>query len=410
MNVGLHNFREISYLPIYSSLLYPPSRIPSIRHDIHHSNVKAGSSRKGVKKALVMFKAVITGTGAFIPEMVQFNTDFLNDIFYEANGSPVTNTSAVIIDKFHKITGIRERRYAADDLNASDMAFEAGQAALTDSGIDPETLDQIIVDHNFGDVAHCSWQSQNVPTLASRVKHQMGIRNPACVGYDILFGCPGWVHCLIQSNAYFKAGMARRVLIIGSETLSRVVDRADRDSMIFADGAGACVLEWRDTGENGSGILGACAQTHSLDEAFFINMGKTYRPGEDDPRLYMKMKGRKVYEYAISHVPAAMKKCLDDCNIGIEQVKKIFLHQANEKMDEEILKRLYLLYGITDSPAGVMPMSIHWLGNSSVATVPTLYHLVRTGALPNQDLSEGDIIMFASVGAGMNINAVCYRI
>jgi 3-oxoacyl-[acyl-carrier-protein] synthase-3 len=94
----------------------------------------------------------------------------------------------------------------------------------------------------------------------------------------------------------------------------------------------------------------------------------------------------------------------------LEQVKKIFIHQANEKMDEGILQKLYKLSGITAIPTHVMPMSIQWLGNSSVATVPTLYDLVLHGKMEEHQLEKGDIVLFASVGAGMNINAVCYRV
>ena len=93
-----------------------------------------------------------------------------------------------------------------------------------------------------------------------------------------------------------------------------------------------------------------------------------------------------------------------------KQLKKIFIHQANEKMDEGIVKLLYKLYGINDMPKNIMPMIIQWLGNSSVATVPTLYDLVRKGNMDDHRLQKGDIILFASVGAGMNINAICYRV
>lgn len=356
-----------------------------------------------------MLNSIITGTGAYIPGVIQMNESFVKETFYEESGLPVQNTPTTIIDKFMKITGIRERRYVDDHLNASDIALEAGREAIADSGIDPETIDQIIVAHNFGDVTHESLQSQNVPSLASRVKHGLGIRNPACIGYDILFGCPGWVQAVIQSHAYFKAGMAQKVLLIGTETLSRVLDPFDRDSMIFADGAGACVMEYKETGDKLSGILGYSVQTHSVDEAQYINMGKSYGP-DTNGLLYIKMKGRKVYEHALTHVPLAMKKCLDDSGIEIDQLKKIFLHQANEKMDEEILKRFYQLYGISKYPEGIMPMSIQWLGNSSVATVPTLYHMVRKGEMPGHRLEQGDVVLFASIGAGMNINAVSYRI
>ena len=124
----------------------------------------------------------------------------------------------------------------------------------------------------------------------------------------------------------------------------------------------------------------------------------------------MKMKGRKVYEYAMKHVPLAMKLCLDKSGAGISELKKIFIHQANEKMDEGIIKAMYKLYGIHKAPENIMPMSIHKLGNSSVATVPTLFDQVRKGIMPEHQLNDGDIILFASVGAGMNINAVCYRV
>jgi 3-oxoacyl-[acyl-carrier-protein] synthase-3 len=122
------------------------------------------------------------------------------------------------------------------------------------------------------------------------------------------------------------------------------------------------------------------------------------------------MKGRKVYEYAIKHVAEAMKSCLDKAGVDISQLKKIFIHQANEKMDEGIIRELYKCYGLHESPKDIMPMSIQWLGNSSVATVPTLYDLVRKGKIEGHTVSPGDIILFASVGAGMNINAVCYRV
>lgn len=121
------------------------------------------------------------------------------------------------------------------------------------------------------------------------------------------------------------------------------------------------------------------------------------------------MKGRKVYEYALKNVPLAMKDCLDKAQIDIKDVKKIFIHQANEKMDEAIIKVLFKLYGIKEVPADIMPMSIHKLGNSSVATIPTLYDFVTKDKMPGHHIEKGDVILFASVGAGMNINAVCYR-
>ena len=121
------------------------------------------------------------------------------------------------------------------------------------------------------------------------------------------------------------------------------------------------------------------------------------------------MEGRKVYEFALSHVPQAMKDCFDASGQQIEDLKKVFIHQANEKMDEAILKRFYRLYR-TQMPEDVLPMNIQTYGNSSVATVPTLLDLVRKGQLKDHKLNKGDVILFASVGAGMNINAITYQL
>lgn len=353
---------------------------------------------------------VITGTGCFIPGFVKTNRDFAGHNFYAEDNKVLDIEPDIIVEKFKKITGIEERRYANADTDSSDMAALAAQKAIDDAGCDPETIDQIIVAHNFGNVVKHTIQTDAMPALAARVKHALQIKNPNCIPYDILFGCPGWIQGVIQADAFFKAGLAKKCLVIGTETLSRVLDMYDRDSMIFSDGAGACVLEAAPASETGPGILSSSVQSHTGEELDYLYMGKSYYP-DSDPRIrYIKMKGRKVYEYAMKHVPEAMKICLDKSGVQIGELKKVFIHQANEKMDEAILRELYKLYGVEQVPQHIMPMSIHNLGNSSVATVPTLLDMVRKGLMPEHTLQQGDIILFASVGAGMNINAVCYRI
>ena len=356
-----------------------------------------------------MLQTVIIGTGSYIPPFVQSNRDFARHLFYTEEQKPMDKSPGEIIEKFKQITGIDERRYTTDELNTSDIGAIAAKIALESSGVDPEQIDQLIVAHNFGNVIKHTIQTDAVPSLASRIKHILGIRNPDCVAYDVLFGCPGWVQGLIQADAFFKAGIAKNALIIGTETLSRVIDMYDRDSMIFSDGAGACVAEFKETGDKGPGILGMRSQTFSLEEVDYINMGMAFNPGSDPRIRFIKMKGRKVYEFAMKYVPAAIKECLEKSNVPIGDLKKIFIHQANEKMDQGIVKRLYQLYNIADAPENIMPMSIHWLGNSSVATIPTLFDMVLKNKVPPNDILPGDIILFASVGAGMNVNAVCYR-
>lgn len=355
-------------------------------------------------------RTIITGTGSYIPPVIKTNADFTKQPFYSDDSRQIETPSEEIVEKFREITGIEERRYVTDDMNSSDMAVIAAKKAIESSGVDPEELDQVILAHNFGNVLKHTIQIDVLPALSSRVKQALGIKNPACIPYDILFGCPGWVQGLIQADSFFKAGIAKKALVIGTETLSRVLDVYDRDSMIFSDGAGATVLEARNSTETNNGILSWSAQSHSLNEAFYLYLGKSNYPGADPRVRYIKMKGRKVYEYAMQHVPAAMKDCLDKAGVSLQQLKKIFIHQANEKMDEGIVHRLYKLYGLKDIPQHIMPMSIHKFGNSSVATIPTLFDMVIKGEVDDHALLPGDTVLFASVGAGMNINAVCYRI
>lgn len=347
----------------------------------------------------------ITGTGCYIPTSIEKNENFDKHRFLNLDGSDLKHPNTVIIEKFKAITGIDERRYVHNHLTSSDLAFFAAEKAIADAKIDPEELDYIIMAHNFGDVKHNTIQTDVLPCLASRVKHSLRIKNPKCVAYDILFGCPGWIEGVIQANAFIKAGIAKKCLVIGSETLSRVVDKHDRDSMIYSDGAGATIVELTD---DEGGILAHETGSYTYDEAYYLYFGNSNNKELCPDIRYIKMDGRKIYEFALNNVPLAMKACLDKTGIDIKEVKKIFIHQANEKMDEAILKRFYKLYN-AEIPENIMPMSIHELGNSSVATIPTLFDLVRNNQLKNQNLNKGDIIMFASVGAGMHINAIVYK-
>lgn len=356
-----------------------------------------------------MYRSIITGSGAYIPDVIISNSHFLSSVFHSENGVGQGRTLPEVVEKFSKITGIQERRYATNGLSASQMAAHAAELAIADSGISRNSIDQLIVAHNFGDMTNSQSYPAMVPSLASRVKNLLGISNPSCIPYDLVFGCPGWLQGVIHADAFFKASIARTALIIGAETLSRVLDPHDRDSMIFSDGAGAITLEFRDVEDANTGVLSACVRSDCGEEAGFISMGCSQNLAKNTHPQYLKMKGRKVYEYALRHVPAAMRECLDRSGNAIDDLKAIFIHQANEKMDEAIVKAFYGLYGIADVPPTVMPMCIQWLGNNSVATIPTLYDLVKRSRLPGFELGAGDLILFASVGAGMNINAVCYR-
>lgn len=354
------------------------------------------------------YHSVITATGSYIPETIVKNENFLNHHFYSKEGVAIPKTNTEIITKFKEITGIEERRYAQPEQKASTLGYLAAKAALESSGIDKESIDYVIVAHNFGDIEPGSNRVDTVPSLASRIKQQLEINNPDCVAYDLPFGCPGWVQALIQADYYIRSGDAKRCLVIGTETLSRIIDPHDRDSMLYGDGSGAAIVEASEAEQKG--IIAHKTRTFAVDYAMLLAMGPSYTsqyPHPDD--RFVKMNGRKLYEFAITKVPALIKDTLDKAGIALTEIKKVIIHQANEKMDQVILDRLFKLYGLPAPDKELMPMSIQWLGNSSVATVPTLLDLLLKGKMKDHKLNPGDKVIIASVGAGMNINAVIYE-
>lgn len=352
-------------------------------------------------------RTFIAATGSYLPPVRVPNDAFLGHDFRLAGGAKMEKENRDILAQFESITGIRERRYVSEGMVASDIAYEAAEDALVSSGIDRESLDGIIVAHNFGDVRGDSRHSDLVPALAARVKARLKINSPAAVAWDIVFGCPGWLQGVIIADSMIRAGSARRVMIIGAETLSRISDPHDRDSMIYADGAGATIVEGRESDED-AGILAHAARSDTLEHSNMLFMGPSYSEEVFLEALFLKMEGRKLYKYALQNVAGAMKQCLEKAGLHLSDVRKILLHQANGKMDEAILGALYDSYGMTPPP-DVLPMTISWLGNSSVATIPTMLDLIAKGRMEGHAFHPGDIVLFGSVGAGMHINAFVYR-
>jgi 3-oxoacyl-[acyl-carrier-protein] synthase-3 len=354
--------------------------------------------------------SVFTGTGSYVPTKQIKNDFFHSNEFYDSTGKKLDTPNEEITRKFEEITTIAERRYAEDDQVTSDLALIASNKAIESAGIDKEELDYIIFAHNFGETRVDDIQIDVLPTMAARLKQKLGIRNPSAIAYDVLFGCPGWVQAVIQADYYIKSGDAKKILVVGADVLSRISDPHDRDSMIYADGAGAAIMEARES-ETPIGILGHNSRSDALDFAKMLYMGYSYEPGLAKKKVhFLKMNGRRLYQYALSNVPNAIKAGLDKLNLNITDISKVLIHQANGKMDDAILKRLFELYNINEVPEYIMPMTISWLGNSSVATVPTLLDMIIRDTMDDHQLESGDIIVLASVGAGMNINNVVYKL
>ena len=334
-----------------------------------------------------MPNTIIIGSGSYLPTKVVGKEDFMNSVFYTDEGDRIDKPNEEVIQKFIEITEIESRRYLEDDEHNSDLGYRAAKEAIYDANIDQEDLDYIIYASNFGEVNH-DGMTNFMPSMSARVKNKLGIKNRRTVNYDMIFGCPGWVEGMILADTLIKAKKAKLILVVGSETLSRVTDKFDRNKMIFADGAGAVVVKATD--DENVGIIADSTICDNGPELNYLENSPSLKKDEDQRPLYIRMHGRKIYEYALKY-------------------DKILIHQANAKMDYAMISRLFKLYGKNDYDHEVSPMTIQYLGNSSVATIPTMFDLIIKGEMKNQSFKEKGNIVLASVGAGMNINAIVYR-
>ena len=351
----------------------------------------------------------IIGTGSYLPPVIIKNSHFLKNEFFELSSKKkLDKSNEEIIQKFQEITNIEERRYVAENQLTSDIAAYAIKDACKTAGITEESLEFIIVAHNFGDILNGNKRMDILPALANRAKMKLHIKNPSCICHDVVSGCPGWAQGMIIADAYIKSGFMKRGIVVGADVLSRISDPHDRDSMIYADGAGATIVEAVEN-DKPIGIISHASRSDSVSCANLLTLGESSNPDFDSNELFIKMVGHKVYVYAISTVPGVVKESIEKAGLLLSDIKKVFIHQANEKMDEAILSELFKLYHEKNIPEGIMPMSIRNLGNSSTSTVPTLLDLVLKGKIEGHEVNPGDYTIFCSVGAGMNINSIVYK-
>ncbi|MBT0548422.1 3-oxoacyl-ACP synthase III family protein [Riemerella anatipestifer] len=353
-----------------------------------------------------MPNTVIIGSGSCVPSNIIKGSDFLDSIFFDDNKELIDKPIQEVIDKFVEITEIEERRYSNLEEYNSDLGLKASLEALEDAGIDKEELDYIIYASNFGEVSN-SGVSDFMPSMSARLKNKLGIKNLSCINYDMIFGCPGWVEAMILADSLIKAGRAKYILVVGGDTLSKVTDPYDRNKMIFADGAGAVVVKADESKDKG--IIADSTLCFNGEELSYLENSSSLNPNVPQDKNYIRMRGRKIYEFALKYVPDAIKSTIDKAGLSIQDIDKILIHQANAKMDHAIISRLHRLYGMKTYDEAIAPMTIQKFGNSSVATVPTMYNLIKKGKLGNHQFKQGGYIVFASVGAGMNINAILYK-
>jgi 3-oxoacyl-[acyl-carrier-protein] synthase-3 len=336
------------------------------------------------------------------------NAAFANSEFYETWGKKNEKSGAEIVAKLEAITGIRERRYIPHDETSVPLMTRAAANAIADAGLTVNDLSGIIVAHNAGNMLTGDKGYHSIPNMAALLKNALKVETHHCMAYDILYGCPGWLQGVIQAKQILADDdSANHILVVGIEVASRFLDPHDLDSMIMADGCGACIVS-RSKSRSG-GVLAHQSFSHSQEDITCIYQGTSY--AEDSEKCtYFKMNGRDVYKYATTWVPKVIKAALDKAGKSIEDVDMFLFHQANGKMLSAIAHNIAVLFEQPDyNFEGKIPTTIEFLGNTSVATIPTMLDLIRQKKMKKYKIKKGQLVVMASVGAGMHCNAMVYK-
>ncbi len=311
----------------------------------------------------------IIGTGSALPEYVMTNNDM----------AKIVDTSDEWI---RSRTGIGKRHLAGEEDSSASLAIAAGRKALDNSGTAPEEIELLIV-------ATCSSESF-FPSVACQVQGALGI--PDCVAFDLNAACSGFLFALNTADAYIKAGIYRKALLIGTETLSRVINWEDRSTcVLFGDGAGACVVQADTEGmvdfvQLSDGTLGHVLTAHA---------GTMRTPhmeaGEMAP---LAMDGQAVFKFAVTKVPECIRQILERNEKAPEDIKYYVLHQANRRIIQSVARRLQI-------PEEKFPLNLQEYGNTSAASIPILLdEMNRRG-----ELQRGDSLILSGFGAGLTWGA-----
>ena len=326
-----------------------------------------------------MLRARITGTGSSVPDKVISNSDLEKCV--DTNDEWITTR-----------TGIKERRIASEGEYTSTFAIKAARSALEMSGLSPEDLDLIILATVTGDFPF--------PATACIIQNELGARN--ALAFDISAACSGFIYGLNISEAYIKSGMARRILVMGAEVLTSIVDFSDRNTCIlFGDGAGAAVVE---ATEEDAGILSTHVYTNGAHWGLLYQpaVGSRHRFSDQrthDEKLYfLRMEGNEVFKHAVRAMGDSALEALSVNGYTSEDIALLIPHQANRRIIEATGKRIGL-------PEEKIFVNLHKYGNTSAASIPiALDEANRSGRI-----NSGDLILLAAFGGGFTYGSALLK-
>jgi 3-oxoacyl-[acyl-carrier-protein] synthase-3 len=321
----------------------------------------------------IMIRSKIIGTGAYVPDKIVKNTDL----------EAIVDTSDRWI---RERTGIKERRIAEENVPVSHLAFGAAERALKDAMVDPLEIDLIIMGTVTPDMP--------MPSTACIVQHKLGAERAAA--FDISAACSGFLYALSIGDQFVKSGMYKKVLVIGADMFSKVVDWSNRETCIlFSDGAGAMLLEATSSDDERRIVKSTHLYSDGAQgDKLYIPGGGTLNPTSHDTLYegmhYVKMRGNELFKVAVRAMVDASKAALTHNNLSVNDIDLVIPHQANIRIMESIAKKLKV-------PMEKVMVTIDYYGNSSAATVPTAFDKAkRTGKI-----QDGDTVLAVAFGAGL---------
>lgn len=322
-------------------------------------------------------RSVIRGIGSYLPEHVMTNTE-LSDL--------VETSDAWIQER----TGIRERHIAAEGQFTSDLGYEAGLAALEDAGMTADDIDLIVVATSTPDLTF--------PATATIIQEKLGMRHGAA--FDIQAVCSGFIYGVHVTNALLKSGGAKRALLIGAETFSRILDWTDRGTcVLFGDGAGAVVIEAVESagpvGSDESGILQTFVRSDGRHrDMLYVDGG----PSRTQTVGHLRMLGNQVFKHAVTDIAQVIRDCAEQASVEISDIDWFVPHQANQRILNAVAKRLKL------RPEQVIS-TVAEHANTSAASVP----LAMDAAVKDGRIKKGDLVMLEAFGGGFTWGAALLR-
>jgi len=321
-------------------------------------------------------KSVIIGTGSYLPEKILTNADL--EKIVDTSDEWITQRS-----------GIKERHIAAAEESTGDMAIIAARKALESANLKPADIDGIIVATTTPD--------RTFPSVAVKVQGELGV--PPCPAFDVQAVCTGFVYAMSIADNFIKAGQAKRILLIGAEKMSALLDWTDRTTcVLFADGAGAVILEARETEEAGSGASGIHS-THlyanGAQREMLQTSGGVSTTGENGT---IRMQGREVFKYAVNYMADIVEEALTANNVVAAQIDWLVPHQANIRIIQATAEKLNL-------PMDKVVVTVDRHGNTSAASIPlALDEAVRGGRI-----QKGQLLLIEAMGGGLTWGAALVR-